>query len=137
MKATLKVMLPILLYWPTASEVDVGGVAVEAEPSRDSILLYLVAVRQMAAEGQSDKMASDVEMYMKKRYGIEFFRVEKIAPTDIHQCLLNGYGGETVSGCEHSEVVDGVLQQWQQQQWLISAGDDCYEYSMRALVNCW
>ena len=47
--------------------MDVGGVAVEAEPSRDSILLHLVAVRQMAAEGQSDKMASDIEMYMKKR----------------------------------------------------------------------
>jgi len=32
-KYTLKVMPPVLLYWPTTSEVDVGGMAVEFEPS--------------------------------------------------------------------------------------------------------
>jgi len=26
-------MLPILLYWPETSEVDVGGTKIEAEPS--------------------------------------------------------------------------------------------------------
>ena len=33
MRAALKVMPPILLYWPTVLEVDVGGMAVEAEPT--------------------------------------------------------------------------------------------------------
>lgn len=32
-KDILKLMPPILLCWPTVSEVDIGGVAVEAEPS--------------------------------------------------------------------------------------------------------
>ena len=50
----------------------------------------------MAAEGQFDKMASDVEMHMKQRGGSEFFHVGKMAPTDIHQHLLNIYGGQTV-----------------------------------------
>ena len=50
----------------------------------------------MAAEGQFDKMASDVEMHMKQRGGIEFFHVGKMVPTDIHQHLLNIYGDQTV-----------------------------------------
>ena len=33
MRTSQKVMSPILLYWPTVSEVDVGGTAVEVEPS--------------------------------------------------------------------------------------------------------
>ena len=33
MKAAPKVMPPISLYWPTAAEIDVGGAAVEVEPS--------------------------------------------------------------------------------------------------------
>ena len=33
MRAVLKVMPPILLCWPTTSDVDVGGMAVEAEAS--------------------------------------------------------------------------------------------------------
>lgn len=32
----------------------------------------------MAAEGQPDKMASDFEVHMKKRCGIEFFHAEKL-----------------------------------------------------------
>ena len=50
----------------------------------------------MAAEGQSDKMVSDMEVSMKQRCVIKFFCVEKMAPIDIHQCLLNVYGDQTV-----------------------------------------
>ena len=45
----------------------------------------------MAADGQSDKMASHLEVHMKQRHVIEFLHAEKIAPTDIHGCLLNVY----------------------------------------------
>jgi len=34
MRAAAKLPLPILLCWPTTSEVDVGGMAVEVEPYR-------------------------------------------------------------------------------------------------------
>ena len=40
LRAALKVMTPILLCQPMTSEVDVGGMAVEVEPSRQySVLL--------------------------------------------------------------------------------------------------
>jgi len=50
----------------------------------------------MTAEGQSDKMASDMEVRMKQRCVIEFLHAEKIAPNDIHRRLLNVYGDQTV-----------------------------------------
>ncbi len=50
----------------------------------------------MAAEGQSDKMASDMEVCMKQRCVTEFLHVEKMAPTDIHRHLLNIYGEQTM-----------------------------------------
>ena len=61
----------------------------------------------MAEEGQSDKMESDMEVHMKQRCVTEFLQMEKIAPTDIHQCLLNVSGDQTVN----VSLVDGVFQQ--------------------------
>jgi len=50
----------------------------------------------MAAERQSDTMASDMEVCMKQRCITELLYVEKMAPTDIHRWLLHIYGDETV-----------------------------------------
>jgi len=50
----------------------------------------------MTAEGQSDKMASDMEVRMKQKCVIEFLHVGKIAPNDIHRHLLNVYRDQTV-----------------------------------------
>ena len=50
----------------------------------------------MAAEGQSDKMVSDVEAGMKQTCVTEFLHVEKVAPIDIHQHLLNVSGDQIV-----------------------------------------
>ena len=47
------------------SEADGGGMASEVELPTN-IPLYFVTVRQMAAEGQCDKMASDMEVHVKK-----------------------------------------------------------------------
>ena len=41
------------------------------------IQLCFVAVGQMAAEGQSGKTVSDMEVHMKQRYDLEFHHVEK------------------------------------------------------------
>jgi len=71
MLAAPKVMPPIILCQPTTSEVDVGLIAVEVEPSH-YIPLHVVAVQQMAAEGQSDKMITEMEVHMKQRCGTEF-----------------------------------------------------------------
>ncbi|XP_031461807.1 high mobility group protein HMG-I/HMG-Y isoform X1 [Phasianus colchicus] len=56
----------------------------------------VVTARQMAAEGHSDKMASDIEVRMKQWCVIEFLHAEKIEPVDIHRRLLNVYGDQTV-----------------------------------------
>jgi len=58
--------------------------------------LHFVAAWQMAAEGQSDKMVPDVGVCMKKQCVIEFLCVEKMAPVNIHQHLLNVYGDQTL-----------------------------------------
>ena len=49
-----------------------------------NILLHFVAVKQMAAEGQSNRMASNMEVQMKQRCVLEFFHAEKMAPIDIY-----------------------------------------------------
>jgi len=82
----VKAMPPILSWRPTASGVDGGGMAVQAEPS-PTILLHVVAVRQMAEEGQSDKMVSDTEVHVKQRCVTEFLHMEKWHPlTFIADC---------------------------------------------------
>ena len=43
----------------------------------------------MAAEGQSDRMASDMEVHVKQRCVIESLHVEKNAPVVIQHHLLN------------------------------------------------
>ena len=42
----------------------------------------------MAAEGQSDKMVSDMAVHMEQRCGVEFPHAENIAAIDIHHHLL-------------------------------------------------
>jgi len=69
--------------------------AVEVEPSHQR-LLHFVAVQQIAVEGKSNRMESDTEVRMKQRSLIEFLHVEKIAPLDIHWCLLNVHGDQAV-----------------------------------------
>ena len=50
----------------------------------------------MAAEGQSNQVACDMEVHMKQKCVTEFLHVGKMAPTDIHRSLLNVYGDKTV-----------------------------------------
>jgi len=44
-----------------------------------NILIHFVAMQEMAAERQSDKMASDMEMHMRQSV-VEFLHVEKLHP---------------------------------------------------------
>lgn len=50
--------------WIMTSEVDAGDFAVRFPTN---IPLYCVAVWQMAAEGQTDKIESDIEVWTKQR----------------------------------------------------------------------
>ena len=62
LRAALKVIPPVLLCLYPTSEAVVGGTIIEFETSDQ----YSLAVQQVAAEGQSDKMASDMEVSMKQ-----------------------------------------------------------------------
>jgi len=62
------------------SEEDAGSMAVEGE--------LLLCDRWQTAEGQSDRMASDMEVQMKQKCATEFLHVEKIALVYIYQHLL-------------------------------------------------
>ncbi|MEQ5146204.1 hypothetical protein ABN231_18085 [Proteus mirabilis] len=44
MKAVPEVRLSVLLCWPTTSEVDVGGMAVEVEPSHQYSITFCCCV---------------------------------------------------------------------------------------------
>lgn len=50
-----------------------------------------------AQRGQSGKMTSDMEVLMQQRYGVEFLPTERMAPIDIHRCLVSIYGDEPVA----------------------------------------
>ena len=66
MKAALRVMPPVLLCWPILLEMDVGGTAVEVEPScQYSIAFFYHATWQKRR--QSDKMVSDIVVRMKQK----------------------------------------------------------------------
>jgi len=100
-RVVLKVIPPILLCWPTTSEAHVS----RGWTFPLSIPFHFVAVWQMTAEGQPNKVVPDMKVCMKQRYVTEFLYAEKMVPTDVHWCMLNIYGGFYLykSGCEHSE----------------------------------
>ena len=90
----------------------------------------------MAAEGQSDTMESVTKMRIKQRCVTEFLCVDKTSPTDIHQCLRNVCGDETVAV---STLKARMHRQYfpsnnaiiaAMKQWVTSAGADCYKHGM-------
>jgi len=45
-----------------------------------NIPLHIVAMQLMVAEGQSDKVTSDIGVWMKSRCGCEFLHVKELQP---------------------------------------------------------
>jgi len=97
-------------------------------------IFHFVAVQQMAAEGQTDNLEPNTEVHLKQRCITEFFPCRKNC-THWHSSVLAERLWRPNSRCEHSKVVGGVFQHWQQRQWVTSAGADFYEHSMKALVH--
>ena len=121
-RVALKVVPPLLLCQPTACWCygHRGG-------TFTPISHYVLLLCEMAAEGQSDKMVSDVEVWMKQRHITEFIHAVKwhlMTSLMLAECLWRPN-----SGCQHSEAVGGIFQQWQQ-QWITSAGAFVYKHSM-------
>ena len=70
-RAAPKIMPPILLRWPTTSEVDAGVMAVETEPSNKYSITFCCCVTD-GSRGKSYKMASDMEVQVKQRCVTDF-----------------------------------------------------------------
>jgi len=83
-RAAPKVTPPILLCCPVTSEADVCGMAVVVGPSCLCTSLFCCRATY-GCRGQSDKITSDVEVWMGQRYVTEFLCVgKKMAPTVLH-----------------------------------------------------
>ena len=116
------------------SDADGGGMAVEVETSHQYFITWFCHVTYGSRGAQSDKMASDVEVQMKQRCVTEIPPCGKNG-THLHSSTLPQHLWISNSGREHSEVVGGTFQHWQQQQQQVpSIGTDFYECVMQALV---
>ena len=63
--------------------------------------------------------------------------MQKKSDTHWHSSTVAEHLWRPNIGCEHSEAVGGVVQQWWHQQWLTSAGADFYDHGMQAFVQDW
>jgi len=86
----------------------------------------------MAAEGHSDRMSSDVEEQMKQRCVNEFLHAEKMAPTDIRQCLLNVFGDQSVDVTWGGSglCIPAVVTATGRTSYIPDGHSDFYEYGM-------
>lgn len=63
MEGTAKVMLPILLYWPTSSEADVDSLAAHACMLKSGSLLVLIFMSGSLVSSGSDYLEKKEEFY--------------------------------------------------------------------------
>ena len=101
MKAALKVIPPILLCWPTTSNADVGGMAVEVEPSCQYSITLCCCVTD-GSRGAVWRYDVWQKVNMMQRSVTEFLHVNKKG-TRWHSSTLTKCLWRTNSGCEHSE----------------------------------
>ena len=103
-------------------EADVSGMEVEAEPSSQYSITFCCSKTDgsRAAVWQS----KDVSLHSS---------VRKKNGTLWHALMLAELLWRN-SGCEHSEVVSDVFQQWQQQVEVASTGVDFYKHDSCSLL---
>ena len=122
MRAALKVMPPVLWCRPMMSEADTDGMTVEAEPSHQ----YSVAFCCHVSDGSKGALWQNgvwcgSACEAKVCHWIPPCRKNS---THWHSLTLTECRWRPASGCEHSEVVGGALQQLQQRQRFSSTGAD-------------
>ena len=108
-------MHPIFLYWPTISEADIGGMAVEAESSHQ----YSVTCCCCVTDGSRGAVWHNGICYRSAYEGKVWNWISTCGKngTYWHSWMLAEHLWRPGSGCEHTEAVGGVFQQQWQQQW--------------------
>lgn len=74
---------------------EFGGMTAEAEPSCQYPITF--CCHGTDDSRGSDKMASDMNMWMEQQCGTESLHVEQMTPTDVHKHSQNIYGDPTVN----------------------------------------
>jgi len=127
-----KVIPPILLWWPTISEVDNVGMAVEVEPSHQ----YSVTFRCHETWQQRGSLTKWCLTW--KRIGNKWVSLNSSMHKKWHPLTFTDACWMLI------ETNQWMWMQWGR-GWCISAvmtvvtstGADFYECSMQALVHCW
>jgi len=101
LSTALKVLPPIILCWPSASEVDVGGMAVEVKPSHQHSVIFCCHVTDGSREAVWQNGVWHGSAYEAKVWNqIPLCRK---SGTHLHSLLLAERLWRPSSGCEHSE----------------------------------
>ena len=129
--AAPKIMPFILLCWPVMSEVDGGGTAAEVEPSHQYSVTFCCCVTDGSREAvwQNCIWHGSVDETKVHHWIPPYKKTSSLWHSQIPAEWL----WRPNRGCEHSTVVSGTFQQWQQQ--VTSTGTDCYLHGMQALVQ--
>ena len=98
MKATPKVMPPVLLYWPTVSEADVWwyGSRSWTFPPVFCYILFLCHRQQL--RGSLTQHCVTWKCVWSRCVSLNSSIQKKMAPIDTQWCLLNTDGDQTVGG---------------------------------------
>ena len=128
MRAELKVTPSILLCQPTTSEADVGGTAVQVEPSHQYSFTFCCHVTDGSrGAAWQDSIWHGSAYKAKVQDGTPSFRKSHLLI--FHWCLLNSDGDPTVD--------TSTMRQWLWWQGVISIGADNIRCGMQALIHCW
>ena len=82
----------VLLCWPVTLQADAGGMAVEVEPSNQYSILFPRDRWQQS--GSLTEWHLTWKCVWSKDVSWNSCRQKKMAPVDIHWCLLNVYGAK-------------------------------------------
>jgi len=102
-RGLLWIMPPVLLYWCTTSEADVGGTAVEVEPS----YLYSVMCCCHVTDGsRGAKWYLTWKCEWNRSVGLNSSMKKKMAPVHVHWDLLDVSGDQAVDvGTVRQQVI--------------------------------
>lgn len=110
MRAVLNVMPPILFYWPMISEINVGGVAEEVEPSQQYFITFCCHVA-----GCSRGAIWQTGVWHGRVYEAQVYHWIPLwgkNSTHSYSSMLVEHLWRANCGCWHSEVEDYIFQQW-------------------------
>ena len=123
MRAAPKVIPPILWYWPMMSDMDVGGMAVEAEPSQEYSITFHCCVTDGSRRDSLTKWHLTFSAYEAKV--CHWIPPRRKDCTHSHSLMPAEQLWKPNNGCEHSEEV----------YFSSDTTTDCYESSMQALFH--